>query len=255
MHTRMASTHPGGRHGRRLAGFTLVELLVVIGIIAILISLLMPALNRVRQQANSVACRSNLRQMGLYMQMYANDNRGWLFPVERGMPDDISQFWTNMAKGLGTNVPYHERWPAVVVGQDTPNPPVMICPIDSDLPADLELDGDFQPEPDRHSYVTNMHIVYDGVLHHRWPQGTSVSQIVVLGEKVSRFRDYQMELMNHASQYDRLVERYRHGLNHGSNLLYLDGSVGNEEPQMEPWKWDPWDIAPGPVHPSGYSGT
>lgn len=66
-----------------LRGFTLVELLVVIGIIAVLISILLPALSKARQQANLLVCQANLRQIGLGLQMYANEN-GFCLPAVRG---------------------------------------------------------------------------------------------------------------------------------------------------------------------------
>jgi prepilin-type N-terminal cleavage/methylation domain-containing protein/prepilin-type processing-associated H-X9-DG protein len=71
------NTHPCRRRG-----FTLVELMVVIGIIALLISILMPSLRRAREAASSAACLSNLRQIGLAFATYANDHRGSVVPKD-----------------------------------------------------------------------------------------------------------------------------------------------------------------------------
>jgi prepilin-type N-terminal cleavage/methylation domain-containing protein len=62
------------------SGFTLVELLVVIGIISVLISVLLPALARARESANRVVCMSNFRQVGIAVVMYVNENKGYTPP-------------------------------------------------------------------------------------------------------------------------------------------------------------------------------
>jgi prepilin-type N-terminal cleavage/methylation domain-containing protein/prepilin-type processing-associated H-X9-DG protein len=77
---------------RAAAGFTLVELLVVIGIIALLISILLPALNRARQQANMVDCQSRMRQVGQMIHMYASENKGKL-PVTSWENGTVTDFW------------------------------------------------------------------------------------------------------------------------------------------------------------------
>lgn len=102
---------------RRRNAFTLVELLVVIGIIAVVISILLPALNKAREQARTVHCQSNVRQILMGMFAYAGDNKGVL-PIPQGngvftavaMTDGTSEFDYNDGRLL----PYLARSPQVI---------------------------------------------------------------------------------------------------------------------------------------------
>ena len=71
-------------------GFTLIELLVVVAIIALLVSILMPALSKARQQAKAVVCMSNEKQMGLAMIYYSEEND---FYVPRASGGPITSKW------------------------------------------------------------------------------------------------------------------------------------------------------------------
>lgn len=71
---------------KKRTAFTLIELLVVIAIIALLMSILMPALQRIKKQAKNVMCQANLRQWGLVWAMYAEDNDG-------KFPDYLGSNW------------------------------------------------------------------------------------------------------------------------------------------------------------------
>jgi prepilin-type N-terminal cleavage/methylation domain-containing protein/prepilin-type processing-associated H-X9-DG protein len=83
-------------------GFTIVELLVVIGIIAVLITMLLPVLHRAREHTRTIACASNLRQIGMAEMEYINESHG------RQVPTGYDVFGTNNSTGV--------YWPGILMG-------------------------------------------------------------------------------------------------------------------------------------------
>lgn len=90
---------------RNANAFTLVELLVVIGIIAVLIAMLMPALVKARNSAMIVVCASNLRQLGIAETMYANENNDYFTP-RRSSTVQAGDFWWTTQSFTITLSPY-----------------------------------------------------------------------------------------------------------------------------------------------------
>jgi prepilin-type processing-associated H-X9-DG protein/prepilin-type N-terminal cleavage/methylation domain-containing protein len=132
-------------HRRRHSAFTLVELLVVIGIIALLIGILMPALSAAKRQANTLKCASNMKTIGQTLMIYANDNKGKVpRNYEYGTQyQDGHIYW---AEAIGRNLlkDFPSLHPDISASRDTKMIPflkriqVYQCPAhpDDDMPVD-----------------------------------------------------------------------------------------------------------------------
>ena len=88
---------------RKTSAFTLVELLVVISIIAVLIAILLPSLNKARDHAQTVVCASNLRQIGIACQAYAVESKGCIVPVAIHRPGtaERQEMWATLLVARG----------------------------------------------------------------------------------------------------------------------------------------------------------
>ena len=216
----------------RPSAFTLVELLVVIGIIAVLIGILLPTLAKARASGERVRCMSNMRQVGNEMQIYANNNGGWLYPHLLGanLVNEPENRWT-------TKVFKFKKFPNPPT--DNPadyRPIIMVCPSDVD-PINAV------------SYCVSHVPGWEGIkLGSRDLKGQTPSTFIIMGEKKPTEPDYYMGLRpNGLSAWDRVVEEFRHGVRTGrgtgSNYLHLDFHVEPLLPNEAKQRTDPWEMA------------
>jgi prepilin-type N-terminal cleavage/methylation domain-containing protein len=198
---------------RGKSGFSLIEVMVVIGIIAILMALLMPALQRARQQAKSVQCKAHLQQIGAALQIYGNAWRGWIYPP-----------------GLGANRLPEERWPVHVFKPAVWNPPIMKCPADAPDMAE------------EHSYLLNNHLHEKQIKFGDKVPGRTPSDVIVMGEKAWDYPDYYMNSndIRRTTDYYTRVNPWMHGLRLGSNYLFLDMHVETKSENEARAGIDPW---------------
>jgi len=185
---------PGGGQSQGGA-FTLIELLVVIAVIALLASMLMPALSRAKEVGRATACLSNLHQIGLGFQLYAQDNNNRL-PTMRDMPL------------TGTN---QLPAPDQVLSNQVGSVFVFRCPSDK-LPSD-------QPKRRPLSEATYFAQTGGSYAWNPFLNGQDADHLSVLGMD---FNPHEIPLM-----YDKDKFHALRGKNKACNFLYADGHIKN----------------------------
>jgi prepilin-type N-terminal cleavage/methylation domain-containing protein/prepilin-type processing-associated H-X9-DG protein len=180
----------GNKRNRGLRGFTLVELLVVIGIIAVLISILLPTLSRARSAAKTVQCLSNLRQFGNAQAMYAGQWKGWAIPSILGNDNTTNNrtTWINnpdFRKALSVKVWQPPQNGVAGNGQKNRFPLGMACP----EAAKSEMTSNKNGATLQHSYGYNFTNMY------KLPETATGKNIEFRSIKLTRVQGAAQKLM------------------------------------------------------------
>jgi prepilin-type N-terminal cleavage/methylation domain-containing protein/prepilin-type processing-associated H-X9-DG protein len=192
---RRYATSSSSHHTWPLRSFTLIELLVVISIISILASLLLPVLGRAKESGRATACLSNLRQIGIALQLYVDDNNNKL------------PFMSDIYPGVTNKFP----GPDTVLSNALGNLNVLRCPSDR-WPVDKTLA--YPQRAPSFFQQTGSSFAWNDFLN-----GQNADRFDVLG---LRFDPHQMPLFWDKEKFHRA-----RGESKGKNYLYADGHIKN----------------------------
>jgi len=189
----------------RFRAFTLVELLVVIGIIAVLISVLLPALNKARNAAVRTQCLSNVRQLATVMRLYAHSSRDYVPVVATEGQRRVSY---HVVKA-GAKRPLYDLWAARL----TTAPEAYYCPAEQDDRWKFNTPINVWPPQDPPVAGADINLGYTVRPEWLWPQNPSYPKLTKLKNKA-----LVAEVLNNTVF---TLRRHKEGV----NVAYADGSA------------------------------